>query len=169
MASVHEEPGKGKKRIEVIARGLLRSGSKILLCRNTEHGYDYLPGGHVEFGETAAQACSREFMEETGLDVTPSDCLLVAEVLFDQGGRRRHEVNLVFHVERTRGEQGPASEGEDQITSRESGIDFHWIDLASVSDIDLRPAAIRAWLVTGGSVASGVTTAWTSADESVLP
>src|SRR5262249_814619 len=42
--------------IEVIARGLLRDRSQILVCQSLKHGYCYLPGGHVEFGEPAAVA-----------------------------------------------------------------------------------------------------------------
>src|SRR5262249_44925533 len=44
----------GKPHIEVIARGVIRRGRFVLACRNVKKGYVYLPGGHVEFGETAA-------------------------------------------------------------------------------------------------------------------
>ena len=46
--------------IELIARGVFVRGGAVLLCQNVKHGYYYLPGGHVEFGEAAAVALARE-------------------------------------------------------------------------------------------------------------
>src|ERR1041385_316650 len=93
-----------ERHIEVIARGVLRHGSAVLACRNVKHGYLYLPGGHIEFGETAPAALAREFEEECGLRVRPGPCALVTEGTFeapskDGGTKRHHEINLVFHVE----------------------------------------------------------------------
>jgi 8-oxo-dGTP diphosphatase len=133
------------KGIEVIARGLLFNGSRVLLCRNVEAGYFYLPGGHVEFGEAAAGAVEREFEEECGLKVKSGPCVLVTEGSFEARGKRHHEVNVVFHVERI------GDVGED-VTSHEDGLAFEWVDVASLTDVDLRPQSIRAWLASGGAV-----------------
>lgn len=127
------------KSIEVIARGVLRRGNSVLLCRNDSGGYFYLPGGHVEFGESAMDALAREFMEECHVEVQVRSLALVSEGTFEAGGKRHHELNLVFHVERV---------GTGEIESREKDISFHWKDLATIVDIDLRPASARAWLVT---------------------
>lgn len=42
---------------------------KILLTRRSDNGRWCLPGGRMEPGETAAEACEREAWEETGLRV----------------------------------------------------------------------------------------------------
>ena len=42
---------------------------KILLTRRADNGRWCLPGGRMEPGETAAEACQREAWEETGLRV----------------------------------------------------------------------------------------------------
>ncbi len=55
--------------IEVIARGLCIRDGKVLLCRHIKQAYNYLPGGHVEFGESATDALAREMMEEAGVAV----------------------------------------------------------------------------------------------------
>ena len=85
--------------MEVVARGVLIADGHILLCRNVKHGYSYLPGGHVDPGESAAHALAREFMEEAALPIRVGGPLAVSENVFTQGGVRHHEVNLVFHVE----------------------------------------------------------------------
>lgn len=146
-------------RIELIARGVMRAGSRVLLCRNAKHGYFYLPGGHVEPGESAAEALSREFLEETGLSVRPTHCLLVLEHRFTQRGKPRHEVCVMFHVEHPQADEPPV------IESREPDIGFAWVEIDRLGEVDIRPEAIRAWLV---KLASGTseTEIWISLSES---
>lgn len=53
--------------------GLLMEDNKILLIKKKTGPYDGildLPGSSLEFGETPEIALKREFMEETGLDIT---------------------------------------------------------------------------------------------------
>jgi len=42
---------------------------KVLLTRRADNGLWCLPGGHMEPGESAKEACIRETLEETGLTV----------------------------------------------------------------------------------------------------
>ena len=42
---------------------------KVLLTRRADNGCWCLPGGHVESGESVKEACEREVLEETGLQV----------------------------------------------------------------------------------------------------
>jgi len=132
----------------VIARAVLRHGSTVLACRSVEGGYLYLPGGHVEVGESASAAAERELAEETGLRVQAGDCVLVSEGVFETRGKRHHEINLVFHVELL--DRQEAGTPPPPVQSREPELAFEWVDLASMADLDLRPEAIRAWLASGG-------------------
>jgi 8-oxo-dGTP pyrophosphatase MutT (NUDIX family) len=45
------------------------SRTKVLLTRRTDNGRWCLPGGRMDTGESAAEACVREVLEETGLEV----------------------------------------------------------------------------------------------------
>lgn len=45
------------------------SGEKVLLTRRTDNGDWCLPGGAMDAGESAVEACIREVWEETGLTV----------------------------------------------------------------------------------------------------
>ena len=51
---------------ETIARGVCIQNGKVLLCRAKGGATTYLPGGHIEFGETGRVALVREMKEETG-------------------------------------------------------------------------------------------------------
>lgn len=134
--------------IETIARGLVRSGSRVLLCRNKKHGHHYLPGGHIEFGEPARAALAREILEEAGLPCVVGPLMVTEEQVFTQKGKNRHEITLIFRVDQL----GPAPTMPDPVLSMEDYIEFVWVDLAAVADLVLYPESTKAWLASGGAV-----------------
>ncbi len=128
-----------KGEIEVIARGFLcDKRGRVLLCRNVKNGYSFLPGGHVDFGESATLALKREFLEECGLRAKVGQLLLCHEQRFHDGKVRRHELNLVFHVEQVR--------HTAEVKSREDHIDFDWIGRSSLSRVELFPKVMKKYL-----------------------
>ncbi len=138
--SEHHTP----KHIEVIARGVAIEHNRILFCKNIKHGYHYLPGGHVEPGESTTDALTREFIEETNIPVVPGHFLLASELRFTQNGKPRHELSLMFHVEH------PHGQWPDSIPSCEDHIEFVWIDIAAIPETNILPHAHAAWLAAGG-------------------
>jgi 8-oxo-dGTP diphosphatase len=142
------------RHIEFIVRGVLIHNARLLVCTNLKRGYHYLPGGHVEFGESAHDALAREFVEETGLKLAVGRLLLAAEERFHDGDRQRHELNLVFHVEHLG--QLPS------VQSLESAIGFEWLSADSLRNADFRPAAIKAWLLSWGLKTPPSGTDWRS-------
>jgi 8-oxo-dGTP pyrophosphatase MutT (NUDIX family) len=133
-----------KPEIEFIARGVLVRDGQVLLCQSIKHGYFYLPGGHVEFGESAAAAAAREIHEELGAKVTIGPLLLATEGAFS-AKRKHHEINLMFHVEHPT----PWPKVLSKPKSKEDHIAFRWVELAAAQDLDIRPTAVKAWLAAG--------------------
>jgi len=149
--------------IELIARALILHDSHALMCRSIAGNYLYLPGGHIDFAEPASEALKRELLEECAQTIAVGPLLLTTESTFNDGSTDHHEVNLVFqsqlfHMEQldptAGGEGGGESNSTDgglpSVESRESHIEFVWIDLAAAADLDIRPTEIKAWLATGG-------------------
>ena len=118
--------------IEVIARGVCVQGEKILLCKAKGGATTYLPGGHIEFGETGRQALVREVKEELGVDAETGAFLGVVENAFRQHGKPHAEINLVYELKL------PAT---TLARAREDWIEFEWRDRAHLDD--LLPAAFR--------------------------
>ena len=118
--------------IEIIARGVCVQEGKILLCKAKGGATTYLPGGHVEFGETGRQALVREVKEEMGVDAETGAFLGVVENAFEQHGKPHAEVNLVYELKVP--SATPARACEDWI-------EFEWRGRARLGD--LLPAAFR--------------------------
>ena len=122
--------------IETIARGVCVRDGKLLLCRAKGGSSTYLPGGHIEFGETGREALVREMKEETGLDATTGRFLGAVENSFLQHGKPHAEINLVYELSLS----DPAAD----VRAAEDWIEFEWRDLADLASANLLPEAFRA-------------------------
>ena len=121
--------------IETIARGVAVSDGRILLCKAKGGFTTYLPGGHIELGESGREALIREMKEETGLDVSLGRFLGVVENSFLQKGKRHSEINLVYEM--------AILPGQGEVAAAEDWIEFEWHDLADLDSANLLPEAFR--------------------------
>ena len=144
--------------IETIARGLCVVDDHLLLCRGRKAGNLYLPGGHIEFGEKAATALSRELMEEAGLRVRVGRFIGCVEHVFRQQGVRHAEINLIFSMCATR------LTPRRPPPCREDWIAFEWLPLRNLSSSRLQPAVLRRclpeWLVGKGPGFASTRAGW---------
>jgi ADP-ribose pyrophosphatase YjhB (NUDIX family) len=96
---------------------ILDEGRRILLTRRMDNGQWCLPGGRMESGESAAEACEREVFEETGLNVRVKRLVGVYshpdQLVIYPDGNKAHIVALHFEAEITSGELGLSNETTD--------------------------------------------------------
>ncbi len=116
-------------RIETIARGVCVKKGKVLLCAPKGGAYSYLPGGHIEFGETGREALDREMKEETGLKAKSGKLVGVVESVFTQKGRKHAEISLVYHL----------TLKTTTVKSCESWIEFKWWPIKDLRKANLLP------------------------------
>jgi len=125
--------------IETIARGVCVRNGKLLLCRAKGGASTYLPGGHIEFGETGRQALVREVKEELGVESSTGAFLGVVENAFLQHGKPHAEINLVYELKLG------AGDGElPPLNSQEDWIEFEWCELNRLDEANLLPPAFRS-------------------------
>lgn len=88
-------------KFEIRVRAVIEKDGKTLFCRHKDKIKDYyfLPGGHVEFGETAKDALTRELNEE--LIISIKDVFLIGgmeDIFIKEDGEKHHDINLFFSV-----------------------------------------------------------------------
>src|SRR5512134_1633061 len=90
---------------------------RILLTRRADNGQWCLPGGGMESGESAAEACEREVFEETGLRVRVKRLVGVYshpdQLVVYPDGNKAHIVALHFEAEVVSGAPGLSDETTD--------------------------------------------------------
>jgi 8-oxo-dGTP diphosphatase len=128
------------KQIEIIARALVVNDGKVLLCENKKSKHYFLPGGHVEFGESLKAGLSREIEEEMGISGVVGDLVGVLENTFQISGDTNFEINIIFST----------TLDTNELASQEEHIAFHWVESDSLSDLNLLPKKlpnlIKKWM-----------------------
>jgi ADP-ribose pyrophosphatase YjhB (NUDIX family) len=90
---------------------------RILLTKRADNGQWCLPSGGMDSGESVAEACEREVLEETGLRVRVNRLVGVYshpdQLAVYADGNKAHIVALHFEVEIIAGELGLSNETTD--------------------------------------------------------
>ena len=134
-----------KKNIHVLSRGVIIDQDHILLCRTLDLpiSFYFLPGGHVEHGESVEASLLRELMEETGAECKIKRFLGCLEYSFEPGHSsicHNHEYNFIFEAE------SESLKSNHTIPQLEARIELIWVPLHQLSEIDFRAEPLRELL-----------------------
>ncbi|AYR10027.1 NUDIX hydrolase [Leptospira borgpetersenii serovar Hardjo-bovis] len=124
-----------------VAALIENSQHEILLIQQKKKDSYYwlLPGGGIEFGESAENALKRELKEELSLEMKSASFLLLNESI--EPGGKRHLIQLVFLVN-VKKEVPELNLNERAITG------FGYFSPAAIREMDLRPD-IKFFLLEG--------------------
>ncbi|MBL7856837.1 MAG: NUDIX hydrolase [Cyclobacteriaceae bacterium] len=108
--------------------GLCYQNDKLLMVNHssiTSGSFWAPPGGGVEFGESVNEALTREFAEETGLNVQVGRLLFVSEFIQEP----LHAIELFFEVSPISGEVKAGYDPELQIIAEVRFLSLNEINL----------------------------------------
>ena len=114
---------------------------KIFLMKSHKwFGKYVIPGGHIELGETAADAVKREVKEETGLDVDDVKFIMHQEFIFDEVfWKKKHFIFLDFACKTKL----------SQVTLNSEGQEYAWVTPEEALTMPVEPytkKTIRTYL-----------------------
>ena len=103
---------------------VIHEGRALLVRRANppDAGLWGFPGGKIDFGETVADAATRELLEETGVTGEAQDVITTLDILVpsDDGGIRQHYILIAV---RCRWLSGTPQAGDDALEARWFPID----------------------------------------------
>ncbi|CAM3831025.1 NUDIX hydrolase [Deinococcus frigens] len=123
---------------------LLNNEDQVLLMlrRKAGRAYATLPGGGIESGETPAEACARELLEEVNLVVTVGEEVLVLDNLDN------HE--HYFRVSHVSGEMRLGDGPEGIRNSAENSYTPQWVNVSELDAVNFVPEQVRALIKSAG-------------------
>ncbi len=126
---------------ELLTRAIIVQNNNILLCKNIKnpaHSYYFLPGGHVEQGESPEKALEREVHEEIGREILAIKKIVEFENVFEEDGKTYDEYTYVYLT---------TLKDYKNIEGLEGHLAFEWIPLNIVMNIDFKPEEARANII----------------------
>ena len=121
--------------------GICVKNGKVFLQKPTNDTAHAFPGGHVAFGETHEQTLIREFREEVGADIRVGELMWVGELFFPWGERQCHQICLYYAID-ILDDHTPTDGcfiGIEHLAHRNFDIEFHWIPIGNLSQIEVYP------------------------------
>ena len=126
-------------KINLRVGAVVRRGAEIVVCRNRNETWWYLPGGRLKTGEDSLAGLTRELNEELGSTFEIRRPIVCGENFFTLQGDRFHEVCFYYEVTWTGGPFRP--------DGPEAYEEFKWIPVQDVAALNLQPAFMKPYVV----------------------
>ena len=122
--------------------GIIINGDKLLAMKDCKSPYYYLPGGRVQFGETAEDAILRELNEELSIIAKIDRPLFLVQSYFNEDVTKvdYHEICLYFLIDIS-STSLPTYDFIGTETAKKQ--QFYWLDFATVKSSYLYPLFIK--------------------------
>ena len=125
------------RKFHLIARAVILNDDHVLLARKKGMSHTFLPGGHINIGESAVTALKREIGEELGLELDVEGYLGAVEASWEDDSAEQFEINHIF-----KGGIKGTSFGSS-LESQEDHLEFLWSSIDDLYANDLLPHPLK--------------------------
>lgn len=129
--------------------GIIKQENKFLIMRVDKAPYFHIPGGHIEIGEDSNQTVVREIKEEIGCDIKEENLFAIQENFWKKGKKTCHGIEFYYIIKPKYELEMKDYEIMENDKGEEKLLEFKWVTLEELKDIDLRPKNIRDMIVNG--------------------
>ena len=127
--------------------GIVIQDNKILIQKIKNNKFYCLPGGHVEIGENTEEAVIREMQEETGNEYKVELLIAINENFFMHKEKRYHELGFYYILSPKKRIETKDYSIIEIDKGEPKKLEFRWVKLEELKDIDFRPAFLIEKLV----------------------
>ncbi|MCP4340918.1 MAG: NUDIX domain-containing protein [Desulfobulbaceae bacterium] len=120
-------------KFHYLVRAIIANTDSILLVREVGASNTFLPGGHIELGESAKSALRRELIEELGVSIEIIGFCGAVEHQWENEIDQHAEINLVFEA------AIPDFDNKLSLESKEPHLEFFWASKATLASHNLLP------------------------------
>lgn len=126
--------------------GIIIHKNKVLFQKDNRYDFFwYLPGGRVEFLETAEQALKRELVEEYNLNIVDSKLAWIVENFFELDGKHFHELGFYYWINIDDNDE--LLNYQEEFKSIEEGYLHRWISIQEFDQYNIVPKFIKNELI----------------------
>lgn len=132
-------------KIHILSRAVIIDKNNILLCKTVDldKNFYFLPGGHIEHGESVENSLLRELQEETGFECHIKKYLGCLEYSFEPDHSNichNHEYSFIFEVDSVH------LKSDRKVLCPEKQIELLWLPISDLSEIDFRAQPLKKLL-----------------------
>jgi 8-oxo-dGTP diphosphatase len=129
------------KKFHNLARAVIVKSDHILVAHEIGAANTFLPGGHIEIGESVEATLIREVFEEIGQKAVIGKYLGAVEYVWDDSNGSNFEMNHLFTLD------VPGISPQENPRSNEKHLEFYWVKLRELRNHNLLPEKIKKLLV----------------------
>ncbi len=124
-------------QLHILTRVVVRRENKVLLAQAAGAANTFLPGGHLELGESLKTCLARELQEETGLEARIGHYLGLVEHTWEDDTGTNYELNHLFEASL------PTLAAGENPPSLEAHLHFFWAGLDKLAEYGLEPYPLQ--------------------------